>query len=97
MSDKSMSKYGLSTQKAADLPMKKDFVFEKEIPGTMATTPNVPARIELSNLECIPSNWRIELTDDEDLVRVVLNSHDLVLTRQQFSKMLRDGGYNKDN
>lgn len=107
MSDKSINKQPLHTQKAADLPMKKDFIFQKEVQAAIVipeitaeaqdptTPPVVIVEIKLDNSECIPSNWCIETTDDEDLIRVILNSHDLVLTRQQFSKILRSGKYNK--
>lgn len=107
MSDKGINKQPLHTQKAADLPMKKDFIFQKEVQAAIVipeitaeaqdptTPPVVILETKLDNSECIPSNWCIETTDDEDLIRVILNSHDLVLTRQQFSKILRSGSYNK--
>lgn len=89
MSDKIVHK-----QVASSLPMKKDFIFPKELQGS-TTVPEVSLEYKLDNSECIPSNWHIETTNDEDLIRVILNSHDLVLTRQQFSKILRSGRYNK--
>jgi hypothetical protein len=92
MSDKSIKQP--FPQGVGGLPMKKDFVFDKETKGNKVTEPSLPF-ISLNNYECIPSNWIIETTDDEDLVRVILGSHDLVLTRQQFSKLLREGGYRK--
>lgn len=94
-------------QTASSLPMKKDFIFQKEVQADIVipeitaeaqdptTPPVVIPESKLDNSECIPSNWHIETTDDEDLIRVILNSHDLVLTRQQFSKILRSGKYNK--
>ncbi len=92
MSDK-LAKQAFS-QGIGGLPMKKDFVFDKEVKGNKVTEPSLPF-ITLSNYECVPSNWTIETTDDEDLIRVISGIHDLILTRQQFSKLLREGGYRK--
>lgn len=93
MTDKNINKLPLHTQKAVDLPMKKDFVFKGETPGNTAAPMIVG--VQLTDAESIPSNWHIETTDDEDLIHVILNSHNLILTRQQFSKILRARSYNK--
>lgn len=93
MTDKNVNKLSLHPQKAAGLPMREDFVSKGEIVSSAAVP--VVTKIQLSDFESVPSNWHIEITDDENFIRVILNSHNLILTRPQFSRLLSARSYNK--